>query len=88
MNMKYLSRNMQHYLPLITILMAGMLGFYLFSYDRIFQSVLLIAVSASYVVWGVVHHFIHDDLHYMIIVEYVIIALLGVVLGLSLIFRA
>jgi hypothetical protein len=86
--MKLFIRHSQHYVPLITILAAGILGFSLFTYDRLFQSVLLVAVAASYVVWGVVHHFIHDDLNYLVIIEYTVIAVLGVILGLTLIYRA
>jgi hypothetical protein len=86
--MKNMTRHFQHYLPLVFVLIAGILGFSLFTYDRLFQSVLLVAVAASYVVWGVVHHYIHDDLHFSVIVEYAVIAILGVVMGLTLIYRA
>lgn len=86
--MKHITRHLQHYLPLLGILTAGVLGFVLFSYDKNFQGVVAIATAVSYVAWGLIHHYIHDDLHINIILEYVAIAFLGVMIIFSLIFRA
>ncbi|MGD8744195.1 MAG: hypothetical protein PVJ52_01190 [Candidatus Woesebacteria bacterium] len=82
------SNRLSHYLPLIGIIITGLLGFVLFSYDKAFQSVLLVAVATSYVVWGVIHHKIHDDLYLAVVVEYIVIATLGLVIVFSLLFRA
>ena len=86
--MKHFTRHLPHYLPLIGIFVAGIIGFYCFSYDRFFQAAISIALIIAYVFWGVVHHFIHKDLYLEVIIEYLIIALLGLVVILSLIFRA
>lgn len=76
-----------HYLSLIGILIAGVLGFYLFSYDRLFQIGIASALAAAYVSWGVIHHTIHKDICLSIVLEYVAVAILGVVMVLSLIYR-
>lgn len=86
--MKYLTRHLQHYLPLLAILAAGFWGIVVFSYDTNFQMVLLIATASAYVSWGVIHHHIHRDLHLSVVVEYIVIALVGIILAASILFRA
>lgn len=80
-------RHLPHYLTLFGILFAGLLGIFIFSYDRVFQVAISIAVAVSYVAWGVVHHIIHKDFHLAIVVEYLLVASLGLVVVFSLIFR-
>ena len=71
---KKFTRHLSHYLPLFGILVAGLLGFLLFSYDRAFQLTISIAMTASYLAWGLIHHYLHDDLNLFVIIEYVVIA--------------
>lgn len=85
--MKKVTNHIYHYIPLIGILLAGFVGMFYFSYDRTFQFVIITAMSLSYVTWGVVHHFVHDDLHISIIFEYIAIAVLGLVAVFSVLFR-
>lgn len=85
---KKASTYLKHYLPLLGIFLAGILGFLLFSYDRSFQIVVMIATAISYVLWGVVHHHLHKDLDLSVVVEYVVIALLGVIIVASIVYRA
>jgi hypothetical protein len=86
--MKRLAKHLPHYTSLIGILLAGALGFYLFSYDRLFQASVASAVAVAYVAWGLIHHHLHKDLHWTVVVEYLVVASLGLVLVFSLIFRA
>lgn len=81
------AKDLPHYLSLFGILWAGMLAFAVFSYDKVFQSAVAIAVSVAYIVWGVIHHFIHRDLYLQVVLEYVAVATLGLVVLFSLIFR-
>lgn len=83
-----IGRDIQHYFPLLGVLAAGGLGFVYFSYDKVFQIFIATATASAYVVWGGVHHYIHKDLHLSVIMEYVIIAALGVFVVFSIIFRA
>lgn len=85
--MKRLIRHLPHYLSLFGILIAGVLGFWFFSYNRLFQVAIAVSVAVSYVVWGIVHHLIHDDLHPSVVAEYLFIAALGLVIVFSLVFR-
>lgn len=86
--MKSIARHIQHYLPLLGIFFAGVLGFVVFDYDKNFQGVITLATASSYVTWGLVHHYLHGDLHFSVVLEYVAIAALGVVMVFSVIFRA
>ena len=70
------------------MLIAGFLGFNLFTYDRAFQSAIIISSAGGYVVWGIIHHHIHKDLHMSIVLEYVAVATLGIVIIFTLLFRA
>jgi hypothetical protein len=86
--MKNIGGHIQHYLPLIGIIFASVVGFAIFSYDRLFQMMIVIGASFAYIAWGIVHHHIHHDLHLSVIVEYVTIAALGVTVIFLLLFRA
>ena len=79
--------HLPHYLTLFGILFAGLLGFFVFSYDRVFQVIITIAVAVSYVFWGITHHLIHKDFQISIVIEYLLVASLGLVVVFSLIFR-
>lgn len=86
--MKKVARDIQHYVPLFGILLISVVGFAMFTYDKIFQMVVVVSSALAYVIWGVVHHHIHKDLHLPVVVEYMLIAALGIVIVFSLIFLA
>lgn len=75
--MRSFSRHLPHYLSLIGILFASLIGFYAFSYDKNFQAAVAIALAAGYVSWGIVHHAIHRDMYLDVVVEYLVFAILG-----------
>lgn len=80
--------HLPHYLPLFGIFIFGVAGFYFFSYDRVFQISIIVAISIAYVIWGIIHHFIHEDLHWKIVMEYMGVAIIGLSIILSLILRS
>lgn len=86
--MKGLTKHFPHYVSLIVILVFAALGFWVFSYNRVLQTSIVVAAAISYVAWGIVHHAIHDDLHLSVVIEYMAIAAIGLTLVLSLIYRA
>lgn len=85
--MKAFAKDLPHYMLLFGILLAGFVGLILFSYDKNFQVAVAIATGVSYVAWGLIHHHIHKDLHFEVIIEYAAVALLGIVILFSLILR-
>ena len=77
-----------HYVSLIGIFAVGILGFYMFGYDRLFQIGVALALSLSYVAWGIIHHIIHKDISLPVVLEYVAVSTLGLIIVLSLIFSS
>jgi len=86
--LKKFVRKVSIYLPLVGILTATVLGILLFPYDKNFQLVCVIAAASSYVAWGFVYHYIRKDLYLSVILEYIIMALFGVLTLFFIIFRA
>lgn len=76
-----------HYTPLVGLLGAALLGFIFVSYDAGFRASIIVATSLAYISWGLIHHLIHKDLHLSVALEYISIAALGAIVGLSIIFR-
>jgi hypothetical protein len=85
--MKNLAKLFPHYFPLLGIFIAGIVGFSIFLYDKTFQIIIASAIAVAYVVWGVIHHLIKKDLYLSVVVEYMVVATLGLVILFSIIFR-
>ncbi len=86
--MRHFTHHLSHYLPLVGILFAGVVGFKLSWYDKNFQTAVVIATAAGYVVWGIIHHHLHNDLYISVLLEYITIAVLGVVIIITMLFTA
>jgi FtsH-binding integral membrane protein len=86
--MKNFAKHLPHYLSLFIILLAGFVGLVLFSYDKKFQVSAALITAGAYVTWGIVHHTVHKDLYLETIIEYIAIAILGLVIIFSLIIRS
>lgn len=85
--MKSLTRHFPHYFALVGVLVVWFLGILIFSSDRGFQIAVSIATACAYVTWGIVHHWLHRDLHLSVVIEYIVVATLGLVIVYSLIIR-
>lgn len=82
-----ISKYLPHYISLIGIFVAAILAFFFFPYDEFFLVGVALATSLSYISWGIIHHLIHKDLTFLVIVEYISVSVLGLIIVLSLIFR-
>jgi len=80
-------QHLPHYLPLVGIYFVGTLAFVLFSYDRQFQIGIAFAVAVAHVTWGLIHHYLHHDLSFEIMLEYFVISAVGLTVLLSVILR-
>lgn len=76
-----------HYLVLVVSLLSAVVLFFLFSSNHRIQFNVAIMTAVTYFIWGMVHHYLEDDLHPKIMVEYLLIALLAVFLLRGAIFR-
>lgn len=85
---KRTSHAITHYFALIGLLVFALIGMIAFPYERNFQAAIALSVCIAYFVWGIVHHASHQNLHAIVILEYLSISLLGLVILLSIIFRS
>lgn len=88
MSMKRHAHQIPHSLSLGGILLVTFLGMVIFSFDRMFQSAVVVSGGVAYVVWGIVHHSLHKDLTPIVVLEYITVAALGVTVLLSMIYRS
>ncbi len=73
-------RHPMHYFTLLSVQLVGLWGIYWFTRLPMMQLVVLVSMAVSYVVWGIVHHKEHRDLHLKIVIEYALVALLAVLI--------
>lgn len=83
--MRNIAKHLPHFLVLGGILFVGFAGIVIFSYNQKFQGAIALATASSYVAWGIMHHYLHKDLHWEVFVEYVAVAALGLTILFSLI---
>ena len=86
--MRTFVKHLPHYLSLLGILFVSFAGLILFSYDKNFQLNIAVSAAAAYVAWGVVHHILHKDFHFEILLEYLAVSILGLTVIFSLIIRS
>ena len=85
---KDFSHHPLHYFTLLCIQLVGLWGIFWFSYSRMTQLTIVISMAVSYIIWGIIHHYEHHDLHFKIISEYILVAVLAVLLFTSLLIRS
>lgn len=76
-----------HFFPLIIILVIGGILLVLFSFNVSYQAVTAGVVSLLYILWGIIHHAIHKDLDAVVVIEYVLVASLGLIIIYSMLFN-
>lgn len=77
-----------HYLVLLVILNLGIGMFFMLRFNLLYQTIVVLTTGIAYVIWGVVHHWLEEDLHLKVFLEYFLIALIFCVVILSLLLRA
>ncbi|MBI3290208.1 hypothetical protein HYZ78_02340 [Candidatus Microgenomates bacterium] len=71
-----------HFLVLFGMFGLSILGFLTFPYDKVFQRSLVVAAAAGYFAWGIIHHWVHKDLYFEVVLEYLAIAVVGSIITL------
>ncbi len=66
-----------YYISLLGIFGLGLFLFVYFSPQRDLQMIIFAGMSVVYVLTGIIHHIINHDLVLKIVIEYVLIAALG-----------
>jgi len=80
--------NLIHYSVLVVMMNIIVGAFLFFRFDRIYQMIIVLVAGLAYVLWGIIHHHVNDDLHLKVVVEYVLVAFLAELIIFSLILRA
>lgn len=66
-----------YYLSLIAIVGIGVYFIWTYTYSREAKVRSALIVALFYIFWGILHHALHHDLHWKIVVEYVLMGMLG-----------
>jgi hypothetical protein len=85
---KDFARHPLHYFTLLSVEMVGLWGIFWFSYQPQIQLFIISIMSGFYVAWGIAHHLTHRDLRIGIVLEYILMAILAVLIFGSLLVRA
>ena len=76
--MKREKNHVIYYLLITTFLIGGVGLVFRYSEDRQTQMLIVLGISFSYFLIGIIHHLINHDLVAKIVIEYVLIAALGI----------
>jgi len=77
-------KHVGYYTSLIVMLVLGLSLVFLTAHDKQLQLYSLIGTASSYVLWAVVHQYVHHHLTAKIVVEYVLVGLMGLTFSLFL----
>lgn len=69
-----------HYLILLLVLLSGGLLLFMYAHRPYLQFYIGVGIAISYFAWGVIHHHLLEDLHRKHVVEYGMLAMLGIFL--------
>lgn len=72
------TKHIGHRITLVLILGLGLLGLQLANPNKKIQTEILILTAIFYVFWGLTHHHQNHSLNSKIVVEYILIAALGI----------
>ena len=73
-----IKKHIGYYISLLAIITAGLVLISTNSFDVQARITVIILITFFYIVWGVLHHYIHHDLTAKIMLEYVLIGVLGI----------
>jgi uncharacterized membrane protein HdeD (DUF308 family) len=82
-----IKKHYAQYLILLSGLCLGILGFFALAGLPIYRIMAVIFIGSFYVCWGTIHHILDKDFHIKTFLEYLLMAILGCAILLSLILR-
>ena len=75
---KHLRKHLTYYLVVLVTQGLGLLAIALNNGQRTLQVLFLVLMASFYILWGVIHHYIHHDLHPKVVLEYVLMGVLAI----------
>jgi len=82
--MQNFKSHLWYYTIAIAIFVAGLVLVMSVSYSSKLQSLFVVMVAVLYFMWSLIHHYVHHELHTKVVVEYALMASLGVILSMLL----
>lgn len=76
--MNVLRKDSLYYLLLFVVLVSGFILFLTFASNPQFQMITVMVTSFFYVGFALFHHYLKNDLSVKVVIEYVLIAALGI----------
>ena len=81
---KRFNEHILYYISLAAILFLGLFLILSLGPNKQLQMTVFVILSIFYVIWGLLHHFINHELTTKLVVEYILIASLGIAIMLFL----
>ncbi|MFZ2202086.1 MAG: hypothetical protein WAV56_01685 [Microgenomates group bacterium] len=79
-------RHISHYAVLLILMVVGLVSVTITGKNTITHTLILIALAASYTIWGLIHSALEGELHSEVIMEYLLFGLLGLALVLGVLY--
>ncbi len=73
-----MKKHFGYYLSFLAILGAGITAVFLSQGDKNLQLDFVILLAGAYILWGILHHFVHHSVTIRLTIEYIVVACLGV----------
>lgn len=86
--MKRIHSTNWHFLVLLIGLGFLLILLFVFRTDLFLLRIIIVIIGLFYFLWGMFHHVLAKDLHVKIVLEYLSIAIVGIILLLALVARA
>ena len=79
-------RHLSHYIVLLFLMVAGLIALTFYGKTTFSHTAILVLVAVSYFFWGVIHQYLENELHSETVMEYLLFTLLGLALGLGVLY--
>lgn len=71
-------KHIAYYVSFLLIMGAGISAVFLSQGDKNLQLDFVLMLAGAYLIWGILHHFIHHSVTLRLVIEYIVVACLGV----------
>ena len=75
-----IKKHSSHYFALGLIIVLGLVAILTFRFDPLLKNLAVYSMAGLYVLWGVIHHRATDHLRAKVVLEYILVAVLGVLI--------
>ncbi len=79
---EYFFVHLKYYITLLCMLVLGIILLLRLGDNRQLQIAVILMLALGYIVWGILHHYIHHDLTWKITLEYILFGVFGVIVCL------